>query len=346
MRKFLLLAAGMALGASFATAGIITYHCDSTLTSNGTCAVLNSTIADLYSSTFTDANASIYIQSGSTGLASTLQYYTNVTYQQYVNALTANEGDANDAIAVASLGGNTTNPVVAGDGVALTSALAEALGLTSVADSVGINISDGNCTLGTSGCYNAIITVSNAANTWYYRTGEQGAGTYDIYSAIEHETDEVLGTASCLVGSGNNASTITTSVNCENGNNVFNNGEPNIAVSAADLFRYASTGVRSYLNSADGTTAYFSIDCGVTDIANYNNSPNGGDYGDWDSAALRIQNAYATPGVCCFDITNDGGSEIAVLDAVGYNLVAPEPGSFLLLGTGVLALFARRKLRA
>jgi hypothetical protein len=328
----------MAFCAGLATAGNISYTCDSGLIADGTCAVLNSTIAGLYNSTFTNANASIYIQYGVTGLASSLQYYDNVSYSAYATALAANEGDANDVTAVASLGGNTTNPVVSTSGVALTSALATALGLAGTAGSVGIDVNGNSCTLGNVGCYNGIETVSNAPNTWYYRSGSQGGGTYDIYSAVEHETDEVLGTSSCITGT--NPGNIATSVNCTN-------GSPAVAVSAADLFRYSGSGVRSYLGAANGSTAYFSIDGGVTNIASYNNSPNGADYGDWDSASLRVQNAYGTPGTSGTDITNDGGSEIAVLDAVGYNLVSsvPEPGTVALFGVGftMLAAYRRRK---
>jgi hypothetical protein len=256
-------------------------------------------------------------------LASTLQYFTNVSYSIYETALVAEEDDANDTTAIASLGGSATNPVVGSDGVALSSALATVLGLATQAGSVGIAPSGAACLLGSPGCYNGRITVSDAANTWYFRSGAQPAGTYDFYSAVEHETDEVLGTVSCLVGDNNNASTITTSLNCRN-------GTPSLAVAAADLFRYGSPGVRSYLTSANGTGAYFSIDGGVTNVASYNNQPNGEDYGDWTPSPLRVQNAQGTPDKSGFDITNDGGSEIEVLDAVGYNLktvTVPEPGT-------------------
>lgn len=314
----------------------ITFTCDSASFGAdlpGACNTLNTTIASLYVSVFSNANASIYIQYGSTGLGSSLQYYTNVSYNSYATALTNHETDATDATAVASLGGTTTNPVVAGDGVALTSALHSALGLSG---GLGIDSTNDNaCTLGTSNCYNGVITITDNSGILYYRNGAQPGGTYDFYSVVEHEVDEILGTASCIVGS--SPANITTSANCTN-------GPPSTGVGAADLFRYSAPGTRSYLSSANGTLAYFSIDGGNTNIAEYNNSPNGADYGDWGNTAIRIQNAFDTPGVNGFDITNDGGSEILVLDAVGYDMAAPEPGTLTLFGAGAAAL-AFLKLR-
>lgn len=339
------LAACLTLGASLASAAGITYTCAANIdaTQAGTCNALNTTIASIYGNAFTDANASIYITYGSTGLASSLQYYTNVTYTAYANALTAAEGDAHDVTAVNSLGGTTTNPLVAGDGIALTSALATVLGLAANANSFGITIGGATCTLGHAGCFNGDITVSNTPNTWYYRSGAQAAGTYDFFTAVEHETDEILGTSSCITGNSNNPATITTSVNCLNSYN----GNPGTGVGAPDLFRYASAGTRSYLGSANGSTAYFSIDGGNTNIAGYNNQPNGADYGDWNSASNRIQNAFGTPNTNGLNITNDGGSEISVLDAVGYNLTAntPEPGTMVLLSAGLVMFCAGRRFR-
>jgi hypothetical protein len=337
------LAVGVALGATLASASSIVYTCDPTIDAAvaGTCLTLNGTIAGLYSSTFSNANAKIYITYGTTGLAQSLQFYTNVTYTAYANALTLDESDANDITAVNSLGGTTTNPVVAGDGVALTSALATTLNLAAVAGSLGITSTNASCTLGTAGCYNGVVTVTNVANTFYYRSGGQTAGTYDFYTAVEHETDEVLGTSSCITGT--NPGNITTSVNCTN----HFGANPAVGVSAPDLFRYSGSGTRSYLATANGTAAYFSINGGTTNIANYNNTPNGADYGDWNSASNRVQNAFGTPSTNGFNITNDGGSEISVLDAIGYTLTSsvPESGTGVLLAAAlaVLAGLARRR---
>jgi hypothetical protein len=312
------------VGASLpAFGGNISFTCAANIdaTQAGTCASLNVSLAGLYASTFTDVNASIYIQYGTTGLGASNDYLNTVTYSAYLAALTAHESGANDIAAVGSL--SPTNPVVPGEGVAITSALAAALGLSG---GIGIDASQGSCTLGNAGCYNGIITISNTASL-FYRSGVQSPSAYDFFSVVEHETDEILGTSSCLTTS---AGSPATSVGCTNGGT---------GVGAADLFRYSAPGTRSYLSTANGTTAYFSTDGGNTNIAGYNNSPNGADYGDFDSASLRIQNAFGTPGTGGLDITNDGGSEIKLLDAVGYNLTSnsstatPEPGTLLLFGT-------------
>ena len=178
----------------------------------------------------------------------------------------------------------------------------------------------------------------------YYRSGTETAAEYDFYSAIEHETDEVLGTSSCISTTGPSLAN-----NC-------GAGEP----SAADLFRYSSAG-NLVLDSSLSTTpgAYFSYNGGVTNGANgnvYNTLDNGDDYGDFVSSCpggpLSVQDAEGCPGTSGLDITNDGGAEINMLDAVGYDLnsstVAPEPRTSVPLSVGLLAIglgiIRRRKL--
>ena len=304
----------------------------------GTCGVLQGTIGGLYDSTFSNATASIFVQFGATGLGQSLYTTTDVSYAAYRNALIAHEGDSSDATAVSTL--PSSEPSTFGGGnVQVTTALAAALGLSGIMgiESDGVTLCS---TPGTGNCYNGIITIATpnllpSGQSYYYRSGTQGAQAYDFYSVIEHEADEVLGTGSCI---GTRSGSPNTPRN-----------ECGGSASAADLFRYSAAGTRSYVSSGDGTTAYFSIDGGVTVIADYNNSPNFTDYGDWSASCQMIQDAFGCPGKS-FDITNDGRSEIAVLDAVGFNLnssqapTTPEPTTFAMFAGG-LALFAslRRK---
>jgi hypothetical protein len=305
----------------------ISYTCAANLETT-TCNYLNTTIAGLYAGVFQNANASIYIQYGSTGLGSSVQFYNSTTYNNYLSALTTHEGDPTDAGAVATL--PTTEPsVFGGNNVYLTSALSQALGIpNALTFGDGITSSLQECLLGTTGCYNGVITVANN-QPLYYRVGNQASNQYDIYAVIEHETDEILGTPSCITTIGGQPDTAC-------------NGGP----SPADLFRYSSAGVRSFISQGNGTSAYFSINGGVTNIASYNNSPNGGDYGDWSTTCAHVQDAYGCPGLS-MDITNDGRVEISVLSAVGYNQVAstPEPGTIGMLALGVLAFTGYQRRR-
>jgi invasion protein IalB len=101
--------------------------------------------------------------------------------------------------------------------------------------------------------------------------------------------------------------------------------------------------------------AYFSINGGQTQIAPYNNSTNGDDYGDWATTCKYLQDAEGCNLQGGLNIANDGGVEIVVLGAVGYNLTeegqslsaatVPEPGTIGMVaaGLGLLAGFARRR---
>jgi hypothetical protein len=311
-----------------ATAGGISYTCNSNI-GTSTCQYLNSTLSGLYAGVFTNANAQIYIQYGSTGLGESQQYYNSTTYNNYLSALTSHSSsDATDVAALLSLQGGEPSIFGTGD-VYVTSALAAALGLSG-GTGVAQNLSA--CTLNPSSsnptCYNGIITISNG-QSYYYRTGQQTSGEYDIYSVIEHETDEILGTSSCIV-------TVSSAPSDGCGTN---------GLSPADLFRYSAANTRSFISQGNGTTAYFSVNSGATPIAYYNNSPNGADYGDWSSSCAHIQDAYGCSGLS-MDITNDGRVEIPVLDAVGYTLVTtPEPATSGLFVLGIAGLVQLRRRR-
>jgi hypothetical protein len=152
-----------------------------------------------------------------------------------------------------------------------------------------------------------------------------GGGQFSLFATTEHEIDEVLGLGSAL---------------------------PNIPFSSPfpeDLFRYDSMGNRSFTTNATAR-AFFSLD-GTTDLAQFDNQNDGGDFGDWQSNPLpngvqpRVQDAFATA-MASPTLANDGGAEVIALDAIGYNLVStPEPSSLLLLGSalGMTVLLRRRR---
>ena len=377
------------LAASPAFAGAITYTCSTASSiANGAsavptaaCTTLQTTIADQYNTktgsvngVFTNATASIYVELNNTGgdVADNDQFYTTVSYQNFYLALKADESGTADVTAVNSLpactsgtGGGSTcvNPVVAGDGVALTTPLYSVLNAkislggqvfgicTDFQANSGCSVQSGSdygaCTLGTTDCYNDIINVSNGSSINFSMTNVNG--DYDFFTAVEHETDEALGTASCI---GNTSGTPQISIGCTNGGT---------GVSAADLFRYSASGVRSFTSTATGSTAYFSINSGAWDIVPYNNSTNGGDYGDFSSNCTHVQDVdgcnSAITGTNALTIENDGGQEIALLDAVGYNLTStgqsfddgsltsPEPSSVVMAfaGMGLIGFLHRRR---
>lgn len=274
------------------------------------------------------SNFSLTIAFGSqaAGGATSHFFVGTVPYSDYYNALVAaSSGNATDISAIASLGGgaHTTNPVTGSGNIVMTSTLASDFGFTtqpfapfSTCDNLSAN-----------GCIDLSTSLLNVSGT--PASGLQGA--------VEHELDEVLGTASALPNGG---------------------GSLPVDPMAADLYRYSAPGVRSFaLNTSASVpcsgspTAYFSVNGGASSPtgATYNNCNNGGDYGDWlGTSGQNVQDAFGSNS----DTVTLGlnSPEVQVLDAVGFNFgqltPTPEPSSYLLLltGFGALALFRRRRL--
>jgi len=341
-KRVFCLIAGALLATSMASASIA-YTCDATIdaTQAGTCAYLNGTVANLYNSTFSNVDASIYIQMGITGLGSSTTGFLNLEpYSTYTTALAGTAShDAVDTAAAANLSG-TEPAIYSGGDIELTSALCTAVG---IAGCTGTTSGGVACTIGTSGCYNGIITITTPANLTSEQPGQslywdqtglpQTSDSYDFYSVVEHETDEVLGTSSCI------GTPTALSDNCGGTN-----------ASAVDLFRYQGPGSLVFISTTPG--AYFSYDGGATngaDGAAYNTLANGDDYADFATNCAHVQDATGCLG-SALNITSDGNSEINILDAIGYNLNTvpnvPEPATWLLFGTGLAAIAAYRRKRS
>ena len=164
--------------------------------------------------------------------------------------------------------------------------------------------SDGTITLNTS-----IMNLN--------RTGPQDPAKYDLMAVAMHEIDEVLGLGSALP--------------TPPSGNPFPFTE--------DLFRYNAAG-RSY-NAANGTAASFSID-GTNLLAQFHNTNDGADYGDWESQPpARVQDAFATPGA-----QPNLGIELRALDVIGFDSAVPEPETGILLGTALALLAGLTRYRA
>jgi uncharacterized protein (TIGR03437 family) len=291
----------------------LSYTCDPGISAT-VCSYLNSTIAPLYNNTFTNVNAAIYVQYGATGLGESFYGLNFITYSSYRAALTtaSQSGNAIQISAVNELN-SLDIPLYGNFMVAITSALGRSLDL----GSAGVTTSAGFCASPGQGfCYDGIVTVTNGTPL-YYRTGTEAYDAYDFYSVVEHETDEILGTASCVATTG-------TSLANECGSNVL---------SAVDLFRFQSAGNLVLSSTTPG--AYFSYNGGQTNGAGkyqkvYNTLDNGDDYADFLSSTplcqtqQSIQDAEGCPGFDAgLDITNDGGAEINILNAIGYKLPPP-----------------------
>jgi hypothetical protein len=151
-------------------------------------------------------------------------------------------------------------------------------------------------------------------NTSITNPGSPGSSNaFSLIAVTEHEIDEVLGLGSALP---------TTS------------GNP----FPEDLFRYDSSGNRSFTTTPTAK-AFFSIN-GTTDLAQFDNQNDGGDFGDWQSNPLppgvqpKVQDAFATSGS-----TPALGVELRALDVIGYDLITtPEPGTGVLLAAALAVL--------
>jgi hypothetical protein len=333
----------------------IVYTCASNVAAS-TCNYLNTTVAGYYNSIFTNANANIYIQYGVTGLGASDGYINLVHYAPYVSALTNKAVKSSiQASALSAINTYATPAYGTQNILGITVALGTTLGFTGLS---GINAAEtAPCTPYTSGCYNEIITVADAATqasegfSLYYddQGGSEGPDQYDFYAVVQHETDEVLGTSSCISTQSNSG----LKDECD-GPVTGSKGIP----SAVDLLRFSSPGHLA-LDTTPSTTAgqYYSFDGGVHygigGVGNlpkvYNTLDNGDDFADYVSSSPdcgtneAVQDAEGCPGEDAgMTIVNDGESEVTILNTDGFDIPeaaisSPAPGSKL---SGTSATFS------
>ena len=130
--KFLTVAIGLAFTGSLASAGELSFTCGATIDA-ATCSYLNTSVASDYGRSFSNANADIYIQYGTTGLASSTTGADNqVTYSQYAAALTSTAAASGNAVQISAAAALTKYDasLYENGNVDLSSALANALGIS------------------------------------------------------------------------------------------------------------------------------------------------------------------------------------------------------------------------
>jgi len=227
----------------------------------------------------------------STGLGQSTFFVFTVPYTSYRAALGASATSADDATALANTPSGSTNPITGSAHILVKSANGRAIGLNTPEQS--FNFRGSPCpTFTGSGCIGLNVTLANSLG--------------GLTATVEHEINEVLGLGSALNGTTTPADPW-----------------------AEDLFRWASPGVRNYAanastaNPCSGTpTSFFSIDGGTTNLNQFNNCNNGGDYGDWIThTPSQVQDAFTNgTGSPSLSITSP---EVRALDVIGYT-IAPK----------------------
>ena len=259
--------------------------------------VINNEIT-LYQNTFsTPITVAIYFYGMSSGLGQSTTWVYSSSYSTFRAGLVSNASSGDDALALANTASGSTNPVNGGSNISFKSANGRAIGLSTPGAS--FNFANSPCpTFTGDSCIGINITLANSLGV--------------LASTVEHEMDEVLGLGSALNGTATPATP-----------------------AAEDLFRWASAGVRSYSANTSTTqpctstaAAYFSIDGGTTDLVDFNNCNNGGDYGDWTThTPSQIQDAFTN--ASSSPALTRTSSETRALDVIGYTLAKKRRGGLV-----------------
>ena len=314
-RKLCVLAL-MAGAPAYASNLTITPIFDTTITSDANANAIEGTInsaISIYETDFSNPiDVTIDFKETTSGLGSSSTRVADISYSNFYNAYKNNAIANNNFVALTALAGAV--PVVpAGPDNPVTG-------------DTGIWVKTANIkALGLTcpgGCPAVDGTIS--LNTAITSPGSPSSSlAYFLMPVVEHEMNEVLGLGSFL-GTG------------------LRTTDP----LPEDLFRFDQLGNRTFTTSS-GALAFFSI-TGKTDLAQFDNQNDGGDFADWQSnprpsgVQPKVQDAFATPGA-----NPQLGVELIALEAVGFDETTPEPASvsLFIVSAPLFWLFARRRTR-
>lgn len=215
-----------------------------------------------------------------------------IPYSQYLADLQANPNKSpNDSSALASLPAGPGTGINGNTQVTLTAANLAAIGETGT----------------------AAAAVASFGGGYYGKILMNVSSLSRLQATAAHEMNETLGTGgwgSSLYLAGSYSG----------------QASPTTGIGPLDLFRYSSSGVRSFtLDPA--ATAYFSINGGSTKLVFFNQSGNGSDFADWGDGVSPADGLGNNPPQVQ-DATGSGNpsmgaNEFIALDVVGYTLTAP-----------------------
>ena len=167
----------------------------------------------------------------------------------------------------------------------------------------------------TSAVSTSYVGFSSSLPFSYVLNSTPPAREYYFIGVVEHEFTEDMGRVSLI------------------------NGQPN-SYSPMDLYRYSAPGVRDHSTGGSGSTAYFSINNGATDLGTWNNNPRNGDLGDW------YGNHIPHHGDDAFDDYSSSGvvnvlshSDLTLMRAIGWTTASSGAASAGLLGQHIAASF-------
>ena len=147
--------------------------------------------------------------------------------------------------------------------------------------------------IGASGALDGSVGISSSTAWDFTPNTTPTASQYYLVGTLEHEISEDMGRVSDLDTPGQ--------------------------YTVADLYRYSAPGVRDFTTGGKGSTAYFSVDNGTTNLGTWNNQISNGDLADWypqgpAAGGNDAYNDYSNSGV----INLVSAADITLMEALGW----------------------------